>query len=88
MSLDLSSLASVRAFAQDYAGRNLPPPRGVVLNAGSQFGEGTTYTQDGFEATFGVNHFGHFLLANLLLTQISARPYPPIFRVYLSNPLR
>jgi NAD(P)-dependent dehydrogenase (short-subunit alcohol dehydrogenase family) len=72
MSLDLSSLASVRAFAQDYAGRNLPLLRGVVLNAGSQFVKGTTYTQDGFEATFGVNHLGHFLLANLLLPQISA----------------
>jgi light-dependent protochlorophyllide reductase len=70
MSLDLSSLASVRAFAVDYAGRNLPPLRGVILNAGSQFVTGTKYTQDGFEATFGVNHLGHFLLTNLLLTQI------------------
>jgi light-dependent protochlorophyllide reductase len=72
MSLDLASLASVRAFAQAYAGRNLPPLRGVVLNAGVQFVKGTTYTQDGFEATFGVNHLGHFLLANLLLPQVSA----------------
>jgi light-dependent protochlorophyllide reductase len=71
MALDLSSMASVRAFAQVYAGRNLPPLRGVVLNAGSQFVKGTTYTQDGFEATFGVNHLGHFLLANLLLPHIS-----------------
>src|SRR5271168_1935466 len=51
MSLDLMSLASVRSFAQAYAGRDLPPLRGVVLNAGSQFVKGTTYTQDGFEAT-------------------------------------
>ena len=72
MSLDLMSLASVRSFAQAYAGRDLPPLRGVVLNAGSQFVKGTTYTQDGFEATFGVNHLAHFLLVNLLLPQISA----------------
>jgi NAD(P)-dependent dehydrogenase (short-subunit alcohol dehydrogenase family) len=72
MTLDLASLASVRAFAQVCAGRNLPPLRGVVLNAGLQFVKGTTFTQDGFEATFGVNHLGHFLLASLLLPQISA----------------
>ena len=72
MVLDLSSLASVRAFAQEYAARNLPPLRGLVLNAGCQFVKGTTYTQDGFEATFGINHLGHFLLTNLLLPQISA----------------
>jgi light-dependent protochlorophyllide reductase len=72
MLLDLASLASVRAFAQEYATRNLPQLRGVVLNAGSQFVKGTTYTQDGFEATFGINHLGHFLLTNLLLPQISA----------------
>jgi light-dependent protochlorophyllide reductase len=72
MLLDLSSLASVRAFAQEFAARSLPPLRGVVLNAGCQFVKGTTYTQDGFEATFGINHLGHFLLTNLLLPQISA----------------
>ena len=70
--LELASLASIRAFAQEYATRNRPPLRGVVLNAGSQFVKGTTYTQDGFEATFGINHLGHFLLANLLLPQMSA----------------
>jgi light-dependent protochlorophyllide reductase len=72
MLLDLSSLASVRTFAQEYAARNLPPLRGVVLNAGCQFVNGITYTQDGFEATFGINHLGHFLLTNLLLPYISA----------------
>ncbi len=72
MLLDLSSLASIRTFAQEYATSKLPPLRGVVLNAGSQFVKGTTYTQDGFEATFGINHLGHFLLTSLLLPQISA----------------
>ena len=72
MSLDLASLASVRAFARDLAVRDLPPLRAVVCNAGLQVVSGTTYTQDGFETTFGVNCLGHFLLVNLLLRQLVA----------------
>ncbi len=70
MPLDLASLASVRAFAREVAARNLPPLHAVVCNAGLQVVSGTTYTQDGFETTFGVNCLGHFLLVNLLLRQL------------------
>lgn len=67
--LDLASLASVRAFAVRLAdGR--PPLRTLVCNAGTQVVRGTRYTQDGMELTFGVNHLGHFLLANLLLPRM------------------
>jgi len=65
--LDLASLESVRSFARDFGTRNLPPLRALVCNAGIQVVSGTTYTQDGFETTFGVNHLGHFLLTHLLL---------------------
>ncbi len=44
----------------------------VICNAGLQVVSGTTYTQDGFETTFGVNCLGHFLLVNLLLRQLVA----------------
>lgn len=73
MGLDLASLASVRSFAGELTRRDdLPPLRAVVCNAGLQVVSGTTYTEDGFEETFGVNHLGHFLLANLLLRQLVA----------------
>jgi NAD(P)-dependent dehydrogenase (short-subunit alcohol dehydrogenase family) len=72
MSLDLASLASVRTFAREVAVRDLPPLRAVICNAGLQVVSGTTYTQDGFETTFGVNCLGHFLLVNLLLRQLVA----------------
>jgi NAD(P)-dependent dehydrogenase (short-subunit alcohol dehydrogenase family) len=73
MALDLASLASVRSFAGALARRDdLPPLRALVCNAGLQVVSGTSYTGEGFERTFGVNHLGHFLLANLLLRQLEA----------------
>lgn len=76
MVLDLASLASVRAFAGGLrariSGGDLPPLRALVCNAGIQVVTGTTYTEDGFEETFGVNHLGHFLLVNLLLGDLEA----------------
>ncbi len=73
MALDLASLASVRSFAGTLARRDdLPPLRALVCNAGVQVVSGTSYTDDGFEETFGVNHLGHFLLANLLLGRLEA----------------
>lgn len=82
MRLDLASLSSVRGFAEEFAAReDLPPLRAVILNAGLQVVSGTTYTEDGFETTFGVNHLGHFLLVNLLLREMSA----PARVVYVSS---
>ena len=71
MSLDLASLASVRAFATELATRvrtgAMPPLHGLVCNAGVQSGTKRSFTADGFESTFGINHLGHFLLVNMLL---------------------
>ena len=71
MSLDLASLASVRAFAGELTKRlsagTIPPLHAVVCNAGVNPLNTKTTTADGFESTFGINHLGHFLLVNQLL---------------------
>lgn len=70
--LDLASFNSIRAFAKQFSNRDLPPLKAIVCNAGVQFIQRQTYTKDGFDTTFAVNHLGHFLLVNLLLKQLTA----------------
>jgi light-dependent protochlorophyllide reductase len=72
LDLDLGSLASVRAFAKELAARDVPLDA-LVLNAGVQFQTGPKRSVDGYEATFAVNHLGHFLLTNLLLSRLLVR---------------
>ena len=72
MMLDLADLDSIRAFAKELSDRDLPPLGALVCNAGVQFVRRQTYTKDGFDTTFGVNHLGHFLLTHLLLSQLTA----------------
>ncbi|HMD47869.1 MAG TPA: SDR family NAD(P)-dependent oxidoreductase [Bryobacteraceae bacterium] len=72
MPLDLASLESVRAFVDLFKQAGLPQLAGVICNAGLQNIGEPTKTRDGYEATFGVNHLGHFLLSNLLLPRMAA----------------
>jgi NAD(P)-dependent dehydrogenase (short-subunit alcohol dehydrogenase family) len=66
--LELSSLASIREFADSWTG-NLDI---LVNNAGIMLvPEGRT--DDGFELQIGTNHLGHFALTNLLLAHITHR---------------
>lgn len=71
-SLDLSSLASVRAFADEvltaYDGVDL-----LINNAGVM-AIGRDVTVDGYERQFATNHLGHFALTGLLLPRIANRP--------------
>jgi light-dependent protochlorophyllide reductase len=69
--LDLGSLAGVRAFVRELEGDDLPL-RALVCNAGLQVTQGLQSSAEGFELTFAVNHLGHFLLTNLLLTRLLA----------------
>lgn len=71
LELDLASLASVRNFVAEFSISNYPPLYALVCNAGLIMVDRTYYTKDGFECTFGVNHLGHFLLANMLLGKMS-----------------
>ena len=71
---DLADLGSVRAFAGALA-REAPALDVLCLNAGvspSRKAEVPARTKDGFEATIGVNHLGHFCLAALLRPTLAA----------------
>ncbi|MBB6551304.1 SDR family NAD(P)-dependent oxidoreductase [Nonomuraea rubra] len=76
MTMDLSSLESVRTFAAELTSRatseTLPPVHALVCNAGVQMGTNLIHTADGFESTFAINHLGHFALVNALLPVLSA----------------
>ncbi len=65
LDLDLASLASVRKAAAEFLERH-DRLDVLVNNAGLILGERRT-TEDGFEATFGINHLGHFEFTRLLL---------------------
>jgi NAD(P)-dependent dehydrogenase (short-subunit alcohol dehydrogenase family) len=67
-SLDLTSLASVRAFAAAWTG-----DLAILINNAGIMMVPEARTADGFELQFGTNHLGHFALTNLLLPHITER---------------
>jgi NAD(P)-dependent dehydrogenase (short-subunit alcohol dehydrogenase family) len=67
--LDLSSLASVRAFAERTL-QSHPALHGLVNNAGVM-NTPAGKTRDGFETQLGTNHLGHYLLTELLLPALT-----------------
>jgi len=70
MPLELSSLDSVREFAEEFKASELPLHT-LILNAGVMMLPERKVTKDGFEYQFGVNHLAHFLLTNLLLDNMA-----------------
>ncbi len=66
--LDLSDLASVRAFADAWSGE-----LDVLVNNAGVMAVPEARTRDGFELQIGTNHLGHFALTNLLLARITDR---------------
>lgn len=66
--LDLASLASVRSCADALLASH--PRLDVLVNNAGHTLSSRRETADGFEATFGVNHLGHFALTGLLLARL------------------
>lgn len=70
MKLDLSSLESVRAFAENFIAAGFPLNI-LINNAGVMFCP-YQLSADGVELQFATNHLGHFYLTNLLLDKIKS----------------
>ena len=66
--LDLTDLASVRAFATGWDG-----PIDVLINNAGVMAVPEGRTKDGFETQIGTNHLGHFALTGLLLPHVTDR---------------
>jgi NAD(P)-dependent dehydrogenase (short-subunit alcohol dehydrogenase family) len=66
--LDLASLKSVRACADELMAREEPFDV-VIANAGVM-ATPFSHTADGFEMQFGTNHLGHFVLVNRIASLI------------------
>ncbi|XP_006652156.1 short-chain dehydrogenase TIC 32, chloroplastic-like [Oryza brachyantha] len=66
--LDLSSMSSVRRFAESFVALNLPLNI-LINNAGVAFVP-FKLSEDGIELHFATNHLGHFLLTDLLIEKM------------------
>lgn len=66
--LDLASFESIRSFAATFLDRYQRLDV-LINNAGGMLSE-RQLTEEGYEATFAVNHLGHFLLTDLLLDRL------------------
>ncbi len=75
LSLDISSLQSVRAFAEKINGDpKITQIDGLILNAGIMALPERKESVDGFELQMATNVLGHHLLASLLMDKIKQAP--------------
>ena len=74
--VDLSDLASIRAFAQAYLADH--DAIDVLINNAGVMACPLSRTADGFEMQFGTNHLGHFLLTALLSPALLAGDQPRV----------
>ena len=69
--LDLSSLDSIRAFAERLRSAN--DRLDLLINNAGVMATPRRRTADGFELQFGTNHLGHFALTGLLIGSMEGR---------------
>ena len=79
MPLDLSSLASVQAFAEAFLAEH--DRLDLLINNAGVMIPPFSITEEGFELQFGTNHLGHFTLTGLLLPLINQTPEARIVTV-------
>ena len=74
MKLELGSLRSVRDFVDNLKlFKTIRPVDNLICNAAvyKPTDPEPAWTDDGFEQSMGINHFGHFLLVNLLVDDMA-----------------
>ncbi len=67
--MDLAELASVRRAADEVLAK-VPHIEALICNAAVAQVAKQKMTVDGFESQLGINHYGHFLLINLLFDRV------------------
>jgi NAD(P)-dependent dehydrogenase (short-subunit alcohol dehydrogenase family) len=70
--IDLSSFASIRAFAARWGDR----PLSILINNAGVMACPLSRTEDGLEMQIGTNHFGHYLLSVLLASALERGATP------------
>lgn len=68
--MDLAELASVRRAAKE-VNEKVARIDALICNAAVAQIANQTFTKDGFESNLGINHYGHFLLSNLLFDKLN-----------------
>jgi len=76
---DMSSLASVRRLADEFAAKH--SGLDVLINNAAVFLSKRIVTQDGFEQMFATNYLGPFLLTRLLIPNLERGTAPRIVNV-------
>ena len=79
MKIDLSDLASVKSFAEEY--KNKYSKLDLLINNAGVMIPPYSKTINGFELQMGTNHFGHFALTLQLIDIIHATPKARIVNV-------